>query len=141
MTRGWRPAGAGLIAVGLWATAAAAQTTEFGALMRQKQEHARGILDAVVVNDWLALEQRSSALVALADSPAWAVLRTPRYQPYSEAFLRAAHDLVTAAKERNPATAPLAYVALTLSCVQCHHHVGRTPVAGGAGGTGAPRTD
>lgn len=116
-------------AVGAIGAVSAGQNRALRDLMQLKQAHAREVLDAVVTNDWLTLEQRSRDLLSIAEDPAWAPLTTPEYAQYSSAFLRAARDLLEAAMAHDQAAAPLAYVSLTLSCVQCHHHVGQTPLA------------
>jgi hypothetical protein len=93
--------------------------------MQVKLEHSEQILTAVATSDCINLERHSIELLRVAESPSWDVLRTPEYARYGDAFLRATQDLVKAAHERNLETAPLAYISLTVSCVQCHQHVGR----------------
>jgi len=97
--------------------------------MQQKLEHSQQILAAVATSNWINLERHSLELLRVAEDPAWNVLMTPEYARHGAAFLSAAQDLLEAAKERNLETAPLAYVSLTLSCVQCHRHVGRMRIA------------
>jgi hypothetical protein len=125
----------------LWAGAVAAlttslavstsssQTTALNRVMRQKLEQSQGMLAAVVTSNWPDLERRSEALIRITNDPAWMVLNSPEYARQSQAFLRAAQDLVDAAKRRDLDAAPLAYVALTLSCVQCHRYVARARIA------------
>ena len=98
--------------------------------MRNKLADAQGVLAAVVTSNWAELERRSKALAAATDDPAWQVLKTPEYTRQSEAFVRAANDLVDAAARRDQEGAPLAYVALTMRCVQCHRYVARARIAG-----------
>jgi hypothetical protein len=38
----------------------------------------------------------------------------------SQAFVRAAEDLVEAARRKDGDAAPLAYVSMTLTCMRCH---------------------
>jgi hypothetical protein len=111
-----------------------AQTTALDRVMRQKLDQSQGILAAIVTSDWVTLERRSVALVQLTKDPAWGVLKTPEYAKQSQVFLRAAEDLVDAAKRRDGDAAPLAYVSLTLSCVQCHRYVARSRIADNHGG-------
>ena len=121
-----------LIAVVLIAaTAAEAQgpTTALNRVMRQKLEHSQAVLAAVVTSNWVELERHSRALAQATDDPAWTVLRTPEYAKQSEAFVRAANDLVEAAGRRDQEAAPLAYVTLTMRCVQCHRYVARARIA------------
>ena len=108
---------------------AAAQTTATARVMRQKLVDAQGVMAAVVTNNWVELDLRSKALAKATEDPAWLVLRTPEYAKQGEAFLRAVNDLLDTAARRDSDGAPLAYVALTMRCVQCHRYVARARLA------------
>ncbi len=114
---------------GAFVPPAHAQTTALDRVMRQKLGDAQAVLAAVVTSNWGELERRSLALAAATNDPAWMVLRTPEYTKQSEAFVRAANDLVDAAGRRDLEMAPLAYVTLTMRCVQCHRYVARARFA------------
>jgi cytochrome c556 len=109
---------------------ARAQTTALERVMRQKLVDAQGVMAAVVTSNWSELDRRSRALLKATDDPAWLVLRTPEYSKQSEAFIRAIDDLVDAAARRDQDAAPLAYMAVTVRCVQCHRYVARARIAG-----------
>jgi len=118
------------MALALGAVAPAqAQTAALNRVMRQKLTDAQGVLAAVVTSNWDELERRSKALAAATDDPAWLVLKTPEYTRQSEAFVRAANDLVDNASRRDQEGAPIAYVTLTMRCVQCHRYVARARLA------------
>lgn len=51
------------------------------------------------------------------------VLKSPEYLRQSAAFVRANQDLRDAAKARDLDAAALDYMALTLTCFQCHKHI------------------
>lgn len=106
-----------------------AQTVALNRVMRQKLEDAKGVLAAVVTSNWRELGLRSRALAKATEDPAWQVLGAPEYARQSEAFVRAANDLVAAAARRDSEGAPLAYVTLTMRCVQCHQYVARARLA------------
>jgi hypothetical protein len=112
------------------AARAGAQTTALDRVMRQKLADAQAVMAAVVTSNWTELDRRSRALAKATDDPAWLVLRTPEYTKQSEAFLRAIDDLVDAADRRDQDAAPLAYLAVTVRCVQCHRYVARARIAG-----------
>lgn len=122
-------AGVVTITISLAGSPSSAQTTALARLMRQKLEHSQALLAAVTMSNWGELERHSQALVQITSDPAWMVLRTPEYARQGQAFVRAAEDLVDAAKRRDLDAAPLAYVSLTLSCVQCHRYVARARIA------------
>jgi hypothetical protein len=127
-----RPAIVALVLLGVGAAVvppANAQTLAINRLMRQKLADAQAVLAAVVTSNWDALERNSRALAAATNDPAWMVLKTPEYAKQSEAFVRAANDLVDAASRRDLEATPLAYVTLTMRCVQCHRYVARARIA------------
>ena len=106
-----------------------AQTTATTRLMRQKLVDAQGVMAAVVTGNWVELDRRTKALAKATEDPAWLVLRTPEYAKQGEAFLRAVNDLTDAAARRDADGAPLAYMALTMRCIQCHRYVARARIA------------
>lgn len=118
-----------VLSMAVWGAASLAQAQSVNRVMRMKLEHSQKILESVVTSNWAALEQHGQELQRLANDPAWAVLKTREYGRQSEAFLRAVEDLIDAAKRRDLEAAPLAYVSMTMSCVQCHRHVARSRIA------------
>lgn len=97
--------------------------------MRAKLEHAQQMLADVVTSNWAGIERHSEELRRATQDQAWAVLMTPEYARQTAAFLRASDDLLDAARRRDLDATPLAYVSLTMSCVQCHRYVARMRVA------------
>jgi hypothetical protein len=106
-----------------------AQTTALNRVMRQKLVDAQGVMAAVVTSNWAELDRRTKALEKATEDPVWLVLNTPEYAKQSQAFVRAVNDLVETAARRDSDAAPLAYVALTMRCVQCHRYVARARIA------------
>jgi hypothetical protein len=98
-------------------------------VMREKLVHAQKILEAVVTSDWTSMDTHSQALERLTRDPAWAVLKFPEYATHSAAFVRAVQDLQRAAAQRDAEKAPPAYVAVTLTCVECHRYLARARIA------------
>lgn len=118
------------LAISLWPSVVSPQERQLKALMREKLGHTQQILAAVVTSDWPALERQSRDLLRVAENPVWAAaFKTPMYARQSEAFLRATQDLLDAAERRDLEVAPIAYVSLTLTCVQCHRYTARARVA------------
>lgn len=106
-----------------------AQTVALQRLMQQKLAHSQGILAAVVMSNWGEMQRQSEALLQVTRDPGWMVMNTPEYAKHSQAFVKAADDLLDAARRRDLEAAPLAYVSMTLSCVQCHRYVARARIA------------
>jgi hypothetical protein len=122
-------AGVVALAASLAMATVSAQTVALKRLMQQKLEHSQGILAAVTMSNWGEMQRQSEALLQVTREPAWMVMNTPEYAKHSQAFIRAADDLLDAARRRDLEAAPLAYVSMTLSCVQCHRYVARARIA------------
>lgn len=122
-------AGIVALAASLAIATASAQTVALKRLMQQKLGHSQGILAAVATSNWGEMQQQSEALLQVTRDPAWMVMNTPEYAQHSQTFVRAAEDLLDAARRRDLEAAPLAYVSMTLSCVQCHRYVARARIA------------
>jgi hypothetical protein len=122
-------AGIVVLAMSLAMATASAQTVALKRLMQQKLDHSQGILAAVTTSNWREMQGQSEALLQVTKDPAWMVMNTPEYARHSQTFVRAAEDLLDAARRRDLEAAPLAYVSMTLSCVQCHRYVARARIA------------
>jgi hypothetical protein len=107
----------------------ASQTTRLQMVMREKLAHSEKLLDAVVTSNWAQMETHSLELQRLTRDPAWKVLTAPEYASQSAAFVRALDELLDAARHRDLEAAPLAYVTMTMRCVQCHRYVARMRTA------------
>lgn len=95
-------------------------TKEF---MREKLGHSQKVLEALALEDFYTLEQRSKKLSAMTQEASWQAFQNPDYAQHSATFRRHANSLTRAAQEKDLDGATLAYVRLTMSCVDCHKHV------------------
>jgi len=92
-------------------------------LMQHKLKHSQKILEAIATNDFDNLSKHADELIILSKEAEWKVIKTPRYETYSNDFRRNAEALVQSGKEKNLDAAALAYVDRKLNCVKCHKHV------------------
>jgi hypothetical protein len=102
------------------------------AIMQAKLEHSQALLAGLATEDFKGLARHSSALTVLSLETDWNVLQTAEYRRLSNEFRRGTKKLKEAADEKNLDGATLAYVGLTMKCVECHKYVrsvgvGRTP--------------
>jgi len=123
------------VAFALFALLATAATTTaqgpaLDRVMHRKLEVSQKILEAVVTSQWSELEARSRDLEDLTNDPGWTVLRSKEYARHSDTFRAAVRVLRTAAAQRDLDKTPQAYIAVTLSCVECHRYLARTRLAG-----------
>ena len=107
----------------LVASAAKPQQDPVKKLMSLKLDYSQQILGALVSEDFEALKELSFKLGALAGAGDWLVIRSEEYNQRTAEFLRAVEALRDAPKHRNIDAAAMAYVDMTLTCVQCHKYV------------------
>jgi cytochrome c556 len=127
MARLWLGAVALMALVNVSATST--QGPALDRVMRRKLECSQKILEAVVTSRWADLEAQSKEMEALTNDPGWSVLKMPEYARHSAAFRQSVRALHDAAVKRDLEATPRAYVALTMSCVQCHRYLARERIA------------
>ena len=88
--------------------------------MEAKSRYAHALLDALVAEDFEAIRRQAFRLKAVAETADWKAIESPAYVRSSEAFIHATEELMEAASDENGDAAALAYMDLTLKCVQCH---------------------
>lgn len=102
-------------------------TKEF---MRDKLELSQGILEGLAVENFDLIVSRAQKLSAMSQQADWKVFENPDYEQQSLAFRRNVDALTKAARNKNLDGATLAYVRVTMSCVECHKYVRGRLVAG-----------
>jgi cytochrome c556 len=102
-------------------------TKEF---MREKLEHSQKLLGALATEDYFTLGKISQRLGTMTQEANWQAFQNPDYTQFSANFRSHANALSKAANEKNIDAATLAYVRMTMSCVDCHKFVRGRLVAG-----------
>jgi len=95
-------------------------TREF---MREKLEHSQKLLGALATEDYFTLQKMSERLSAMTQQASWQAFQNPDYTQFSASFRAHANALTKAAKGKDVDAATLAYVRMTMSCVDCHKFV------------------
>jgi cytochrome c556 len=98
-------------------------------IMQQKLTSAQKVLEGIAVKDFDLIEKNADNLMILSKKAEWMVLKTPDYTRHSDDFRRNCETLMRAAKDKNVDGAALAYVQLTMNCVNCHKYVREVRVA------------
>jgi len=110
--------------VAAWSGSGDAQVKdEIRAFMRKKLEHSQKLLEAVAIEDFDVMSRESQKLSLLSQEASWKVLQTEDYVQHSKEFRRTADAVTEAARKKNLDGAALAYVDLTMKCVNCHKYV------------------
>lgn len=99
------------------------QPDRVAAFMRAKLGHADHVLEGLAVADYGMIERAAQELSLASLDSNWQVLQTEDYVRQSAEFRRACDSLKKAAQEKNLDGAALAWMDVTLKCVQCHKYV------------------
>lgn len=92
-------------------------TKEF---MREKLEHSQRILEGLALEDFDLIIAKSKKLSAMSQEATWQVFDNPDYAQQSVEFRKNVDALTRAAERKNLDSATLAYMRVTMSCVDCH---------------------
>jgi hypothetical protein len=92
-------------------------------VMQRKLAHAQKVLEGIALNDFASIATNADELTLCAQEASWKVIKSARYELYSNDFVRNLEGLKKAAKNKNTDAAALAYVDMTLTCVKCHQYV------------------
>jgi hypothetical protein len=104
-------------------TVAAQQPDEVGPFMRAKLDHAQKVMEGLALEDYAVIAKHSQELSLISQASNWQVLQTPEYRNQSTEFRRATDAIRNAAQKKNLDGATLAFMEMTLKCVQCHKYV------------------
>jgi hypothetical protein len=89
-------------------------------IMRLKLEPAKAVLEGIALADFEMIKKHAGSLRTLMLDAGWMVRQTEGYRRQSEEFRKCIDRLHAASEEKNIDGATLAYVQMTLRCVQCH---------------------
>ena len=107
-------------------------TKEF---MAEKLVLSQVLLRGLALEEFELLRANAAQLSAMSKQADWRVFQNPDYDHQSTIFQRHANALVRAAESKDIDGATLAYLRLTLSCVDCHKLVRGKLVAAAEGQT------
>ena len=96
---------------------------ELSDFMRLKLKYAQGILEGLAIEDYEMIAKNSQDMSLISLDSTWHVLLTDEYAEQSGEFRRTANALTRAADAENIDGATLAYVGLTMRCVNCHKYI------------------
>lgn len=101
----------------------AVEPDKVGVFMRAKLGHAQKVLEGLTVEDYDLIEKGAHDLALASQASSWQVLQTEDYARHSDDFRRSCNSLRAAAKARNLDGAALAWMEVTMKCIQCHKYV------------------
>ena len=99
------------------------------AFMRKKLAASQSVLEGLAVEDFDLIAEGAKQLKATAGAAEFMVFNDPEYVEHADDFRRIVNKLAVAAKEKRLDGATLAFLDITMSCVECHKHVRSVAVA------------
>ena len=91
--------------------------------MRAKLGHSQHVLEGLALEDYDLIARGAQELALASQASSWQVLQTEEYARQSADFRRSCDTLRGAAKARNLDGAALAWMEVTMKCIQCHKYV------------------
>lgn len=88
--------------------------------MRLKLEPTKGALEGIALADFEMISKHAGTIKNLMLDESWMVIQSDEYRRQSNEFRATVDKLQKAAQDKNVDRATLAYVQMTISCVQCH---------------------
>ncbi len=93
------------------------------AFMRVKLLHSQKVLEGLTLENFDAISRHAQQMALLSQDASWNVIETPEYYERSADFRRVTSELKQAADDKNLDRAALAYMGVTLKCIECHRYV------------------
>jgi hypothetical protein len=94
--------------------------------MRTKLEYSKKVLEGLTLEDYDTIAKSARALRLLSQAAEWEVPTIPNatdYVTYTREFQQLTDEMAKKAREKNIDGATLAYLRLTMNCVNCHKYV------------------
>lgn len=101
----------------------ATQPDQVAPLMRVKLTHSQDVLEGLAVEDFDLIDCGAQQLSLTSEDASWQVLQTEDYARMSADFRRSCDRLREAARAKNLDGAALAWMEVTMKCVQCHKYI------------------
>jgi len=101
----------------------ATQPDQVAPFMRVKLTHSQDVLEGLAVEDFDLIDRGAQQLSLTSEDASWQVLQTEDYARMSADFRRSCDRLREAARAKNLDGAALAWMEVTMKCVQCHKYI------------------
>ncbi len=91
--------------------------------MQKKLDASSRILRGLMIEDYELIEKNADTLLKMSHAEKWRASNDMMYLQHSTQFRNVVDDLRQKAKKKSPDGASLAWVNVTMSCIQCHQWV------------------
>jgi hypothetical protein len=100
-----------------------AQQRDNREFMRAKLKHSQEIVEGLALENFDQIAKNAQSLSLLSHASNWQVYQTEEYVAQSREFRRATDALLDRAKEKKLEASVLAYLDVTMKCVNCHKYI------------------
>jgi hypothetical protein len=103
-----------------------AETGQRVRFMRKKLEFSKNVLEGLAREDFDLIAKNAKGLMVMSQASEWddpVMPNVEQYLSYTREFQRLTDELIRSGKQKNLDGATLAYVQLTVNCVNCHKYV------------------
>jgi hypothetical protein len=99
--------------------------------MRAKLTNSQNVIEGLATENWDMIEGGAARMLVMSKASEWSVGETgPQYKQDTNDFVNACKQMITQSRKKNLEGATLAYLQLTMDCVECHKHVRASQQAG-----------
>ncbi len=98
--------------------------------MRQKLGASNKVLKGLVTDDFEEIEKGADALMKMSLAEEWRVSNDPSYARFSLDYQHTVRKLKAKAKKGTIDGSALAWVDVTMSCIECHEWIRNTVIVG-----------
>jgi hypothetical protein len=91
--------------------------------MRAKLVHSQKVLEGLTLENFDAVSKHAQQMALMSNDASWNVIQSEEYYERSADFRRSISELKSAADKKNLDGASLAYMSVTLKCIECHRYL------------------
>jgi hypothetical protein len=102
--------------------------TQKADIMRMKLEPAKSILEGIALGDFQAVRKHTEQIRLLTLDAKWMTIQTEQYKEQTKNFERSLNLLKRMCDEKDMDGVTLAYMQVTMRCVDCHNSLRDKPL-------------
>lgn len=91
--------------------------------MHQKLSLSQDVLEGLVTEDFEKIQKNAAAMLVLSKAEEWQVSNDMLYRQHSHEFQRVLKQMEKSAKDKSIDGSSLAFVQMTMNCIECHRFV------------------
>ena len=93
------------------------------AFMHRKLDLSQDVLEGLVTENFEKIQKNATAMLVLSKAEEWQVSNDMLYRQHSHEFQRVLKQMEKSAKDKSIDGSSLAFVQMTMNCIECHRFV------------------